>query len=284
MNWSRRSFLLGCGASFVTAFARAPRESPGPLGLEIYSLRRELAKDIPGTLTLVRSFGFDEVEVPNFYGLTASAFRAQLDRAHLRCTAMVAQHDQLSKDLSTVVDDARVLGATYVIYPWIPHQKEFTEADCRQGAENMNGWGRSLKQAGFEFCYHPHGYEFRPNREGTLFDLLASLTDPAVVNFQADVFWIAWPGQDPVKLLRKYPTRFPLVHLKDVRKGTKLGDLSGQAPEEVSVALGTGMLDFPAILRESKRIGVKRYYIEDEAREAAANIPESLTYLKSLGF
>ncbi len=128
LNLSRRSLLLGCGASVLV---RAPREPTGPLGLEIYSLRRELAKDVPGTLALVRNFGFVEVEVPNFYGLTADAFREQLDRAHLRCTAMVAQHDRLSKDLKGVVADARVVGATYVIYPWIPHQNEFTEADCR---------------------------------------------------------------------------------------------------------------------------------------------------------
>ena len=280
MNLSRRSFLLGCGASL---FAYAPRETFGPLGLEIYSLRRELAKDIPGTLRLVRSFGFDEVEVPNFYGLTAGAFREQLERVHLRCTAMVAQHDRLSQDLKGVVADARVVGAAYVIYPWIPHGNEFTEDDCRRAATVMNGWAKSLKEAGLELCYHPHGYEFRPFREGTLFDLLASLTDPATLNFQADVFWIAWPGQDPVKLLRKYPARVSLMHLKDIRKGTKLGDLSGHAPEEVSVAVGTGMLDFPAILREAKRIGVKHYYIEDEAPEAASNIPISLHYLRSLG-
>jgi len=281
LNLSRRSLLLGCGASVLV---RAPREPTGPLGLEIYSLRRELAKDVPGTLALVRNFGFVEVEVPNFYGLTADAFREQLDRAHLRCTAMVAQHDRLSKDLKGVVADARVVGATYVIYPWIPHQNEFTEGDCRRAATDMNRWGQSLKQAGLEFCYHPHGYEFRPSPEGTLFDLLVAKTDPATVNFQADVFWIAWPGQDPVKLLRRYPTRFVLMHLKDIRKGTKLGDLSGHAPEEVSVPVGTGMLDFPAILQQARKIGVKRYYIEDEAREAVSNIPVSLKYLKSFGF
>jgi sugar phosphate isomerase/epimerase len=253
------------------------------VGLQIYSLRRELAKDIPGTLALVQKFGFEEVEVPGFYGLTASGFREQLDKAHLRCTAMVAQYERLSKDLSGVVGDARTLGATYVIYPWIPHQKEFTEADCQQAATDMNRWGQGLKQAGLEFCYHPHGYEFVPFRRGTLFDFLAAQTDPAAVNFQADVFWIAWPGQDPVKLLRQYTKRFLLMHLKDIRKGTKLGDLSGHAPEEVSVPVGTGLLDFPAILREAETIGVKRYYIEDEAPDAISNIPISLQYLKSLG-
>ena len=140
MNLSRRSVLLGCGAAWLVG---AQRESPGPLGLEIYSLRRKFASDIPGTLALVRNFGFEEVEVPNFYGLTTRAFREQLDRAHLRCTAMVAQHDRLSQDLKGVVEDARIVDATYVIYPWIPHQNEFTEGDCRRAATDMNGWGRA---------------------------------------------------------------------------------------------------------------------------------------------
>jgi len=232
----------------------------------------------------VRQFGFEDVEVPSFYGLTAGEFRRQLDKARLRCSAMVAKHEQLSQELKGVISDARVLDATYVIYPWIPHQNDFTEDDCRRAAADMNRWGVALKQAGLEFCYHPHGYEFRPSREGTLFDLLAAQTDPAHVYFQADVFWIAWPGQDPVKLLRRYPRRFRLMHLKDIRKGTKLGDLSGHAPEETSVAVGSGILDFPAILREAQNIGVKRYYIEDEAPDAVSNIPISLKNLGSLGF
>ena len=280
MRLSRRSFLLLCSAAPLAA---STHESIPPLGLEIYSLRREMAKDLPGTLAMVRGFGFTEVEVPGLYGLTALAFRTQLNIAQLHCTALVAQHEQLISDLAAVVGNAHVLGAAYVIYPWIPHQDgEFTRADAGSAIANLNRWGKRLKDAGLQLCYHPHGYEFRPSPEGTLFDLLAQKTDPALVAFQADVFWIAWPGQDPVALLRRYATRFLLMHLKDLRKGSH-GNLTGQAPEETSVALGTGELDFPAILREAKRIGIRRYYIEDEAPDAVANIPVSLKYLKSLG-
>jgi sugar phosphate isomerase/epimerase len=195
----------------------------------------------------------------------------------------VAQYEPLHTNINGVITDAHALGALAVIFPWIPHQKAFTESECRQGCLEMNRWGGVLKQAGLEFWYHPHGYEFRPSQQGTLFDLMVALTDPAKVNFQADVFWIAWPGQDPVALLRKYPTRFVSMHLKDMRKGTKLGDSSGRAPADASVPVGSGMLDFPAVLREGKKIGIKWYYIEDEALEAAENIPISLRYLRTLG-
>jgi sugar phosphate isomerase/epimerase len=288
MNLSRRSFLLSIGGSLFAGaqkklFAALGLEN-APLGLEIYSLRKELSKDIPGTLAFVRQLGFQDVEVPEFYGLTSKEFREQLDKAGLGCSAMVAQHDRLIQDLQGVISDAQILNARYVISPWIPHKNDFTEADCRTGAADMNRLGKSLKEAGLGFCYHPHGYEFGNGPGGTLFDLLATETDPACVHFQADVFWIAWPGQDPVKVLERYPNRFLLMHLKDIRKGTKLGDQSGQAPPETSVALGNGMLDFPVILRMAKRIGIQRYYIEDEAPDAASNIPVSLRYLKSIGF
>ena len=281
---TRRTFLTLLGATAATA-AVGKDKFAGPLGLEIYSLRRELSKDVPGTLARVRQFGFEEVEVPGLYGLSAAAFRAELDKAGLRCTAMVAQDEVLRGHLESAVSDAKALGAQYVILPWIPHTgNNFTSEICLRAAEDMNRWGAQLRKAGLEMCYHPHGFEFRPSPEGTLFDLLAAKTDPACVNFQADVFWMAWPGQDPAKLLRRYPKRFLLAHLKDLRKGSKTGDLSGQAPEETSVAVGTGMIDFPAVLRGAKDIGVRRYYIEDEAPDAAANIPLSQKYLKAVRF
>ena len=282
---SRRDLLTLIGATAARGAAAGKDKFTGPLGLEIYSLRRELAKDMPGTLTQVRRFGFKEVEVPGLYGLSAREFRAQLDKAGLRCTAMVAQDEQLRGHFETAVKDARTLGAQYVILPWIPHpDDDFTAEICLRAADQMNRWGTALAKAGLTFCYHPHGFEFHPSPQGTLFDLLAERTDPATVQFQADVFWIAWPGQDPVQLLRRYPTRFLLAHLKDLRKGSRVGNLTGRAPEEASVALGAGRIDFPAVLRAAKDIGVKRYYIEDEAPEVAANIPVSMRYLERVRF
>jgi sugar phosphate isomerase/epimerase len=257
--------------------------SDRPLGLELYSLRREMGRDVPGTLSRVRDFGFQEVEVPGLYGLSAEKFRDELDRAQLRCSAMVAQWDQLSAKMDSVIHDAKALGAAYVICPWIPHGGKFTAEDAEKGADNFNRWGAILRAAGFQFCYHPHGYEFQPAAGGTLFDTLVSKTDPENVNFEMDVFWIVHPGQNPVALLEKYPTRFPLMHLKDLEKNTR-GDLSGSAPEESSVALGAGQVDWPAVLVAARRASVKRYYIEDEAAAAMRQVDESLKYLRGLEY
>lgn len=255
---------------------------PGPLGLELYSLRREIVKDLPGTLAFTRRLGFTEVEVPQLYGLSAKQFRSELNRADLKCTAMVAPEERLRMGVAIVADDAHTLGAAYVIYPWIAHSTSgFRRADCLHAADDFNRWGEQLKTAQLQFCYHPHGYEFAPSPEGTLLDTLIERTQPGTVQYQMDVFWIAWPGQDPVHYLRKYPRRFPLMHLKDLRKGLK-GNQTGQAPEDASVPVGTGSIDFRAVLETARTIGVKRFYIEDESPEAATQIPESLRYLRSL--
>lgn len=278
MRITRRSALLGLGAA---ALAPARSGVPGPLGLELYSLRREMRKDLPKTLAFTRKLGFTEVEVPELYGLTARGFRAELDKAGLVCTAMVAKDENLRAGIQSAADQAHELGASYVIYPWIPHPTGFDSDVCARAADNFNRWGEQFKASDLQFCYHPHGYEFASSADGTLLDTLIRSTRPEIVHFQMDVFWIAWPGQDPVAYLRRYPGRFPLMHLKDLRKGAT-GNQTGAAPEEVSVAVGSGSIDFPAILQQAQKTGVKRYYIEDESPAAPEQIPASLRYLNSL--
>jgi sugar phosphate isomerase/epimerase len=242
-----------------------------------------MEKDVPGTLSRVHDFGFREVEVPGLHGLSAEKFKENLDKSHLRCTAMVAQFDELSARLDSVINDAKALGAKYVICPSIPHGEKLTAEDVQKAAETFNKWGATLRGAGIQFCYHPHGFEFQPAGEGTLFDTLVSKTDPQNVNFEMDVFWIVHPGQNPVALLEKYPTRFPLMHLKDLDKSTH-GDLSGSAPENSSVALGAGQVNWPAVLAAARRASVKRYYIEDEAPSAMRQVDASLKYLRALQY
>ena len=104
---------------------------------------------------------------------------------------------------------------------WIPHKEgEFTREDLIKAVAIFNTAGKLLKEKGLQFCYHPHGYEFRPFENGTMFDYMVKHTDPRYVNFEMDVFWVKHSGQDPVALLKKYPTRFLMLHLKDCKSGT----------------------------------------------------------------
>ncbi|MGH7967482.1 MAG: FG-GAP-like repeat-containing protein, partial [Limisphaerales bacterium] len=283
-NWDtpRLDIFLNEGPAPENRFAGASFK--GPLGLELYSLRQILATNVTAGLALTKAMGFNEVEVPGFYGQSPITFRALLDQDALKCSALVAPYERLVGDLEGVARDASILGAKYVLCGWIPHNGDFTAADCDKAISDFNRCGQGLKRHGLIFCYHPHGYEFRPVGGGTLFDTMARRTRPEFVSFEADVFWIAHAGVDPVKLLQRYPDRFPLVHLKDLRKGTPTGVFTGAAPEETSVSIGGGQLDFPAILKECARVGVKRYYIEDEAPTAAAQIPSSIDYLRTARF
>ena len=279
ITMTRRTFLAATAAA--AGVARADSFT-GPLGLEIYSFRQAMKKEPLVTLANIRRLGFHEVEVPEFYGLPPRDFRSALDDNGLRATSFLAQYDRMSKELTGVIRDAHTLGATWVVFPWIPHNGALTLDDAHRAAKEMNAWARDLASADLRFAYHPHGYEFGPSPQGTLFDTLAAETDPATVAFEMDTFWIAVPGQDCVALLERYPKRFRLMHLKDLRKGSKTGDLSGQAPDEESVAVGSGMLPWPAILRAARKAGVERYYIEDESPDAMRQVPESLVYLHSL--
>jgi sugar phosphate isomerase/epimerase len=165
---------------------------------------------------------------------------------------------------------------------WIPHNgTDFTLADTENAISVFEKAGKVLAEAGLSLCYHPHGYEFRPHGDGTLFDLMVKKLNPAYVNFEMDVFWVKHPGQDPVALLKKYPNRFPLMHLKDRKPGTE-GNQFGTADDETNIVLGTGDVGIAAIMKEARRLGVKHFFIEDESVHAVNQIPQSLNFLKSL--
>ena len=250
-------------------------------GLELYSLRDDMKRDVPGTLKRVRQMGFDHVEAPGLYGLSAASFRRALDDAGLKATAFVAPYDQLKNDLAGVQANLKTLGARWALLPWINHGDKFERADAERAAKDMNSWSKALNAAGYRFAYHVHGYEFQPSDEGTLLDLMAQTTDTETVKFQLDTFWIVWPGQDCVALMRRYPMRFRILHLKDLRKGVK-GDLTGQAPVDDSVVLGDGVVPWKQVLDVAREQHVEDYFIEDESTKAAEQIPLSLAYLRKL--
>ena len=133
---------------------------------------------------------------------------------------------------------------------------------------------------GIKFFYHTHGFEFQPHGSGTLFDLLMTETKPEFVNYEMDVFWVVHGGQDPVSLFEKYGKRFALVHLKDMKKGTPTGLLTGSTDVTNDVTIGTGLIDYRRILPAAQKAGVKWYFIEDESPTSEQQIPQSMKYLK----
>src|SRR6266540_1786289 len=205
----------------------------GPIGLQLYSLREQFAKDVPATIDQTRGFGFVYVELAGAYNIAPETFKKQLYAKGLKPISGHFPFERFRDNVEEVAREAKALGLEYAGCAWIPHQEPFDEKTARE---------------------------------------------------EIDVFWIVHPGQDPVKLLEKYGSRFELMHVKDMKKGVQTGDLTGKSDVNNDVTLGTGMMDWPAILKAAQRAGVKWYFIEDESSASAQQIPLSLRYLERVKF
>ncbi len=256
----------------------------GPVGLQLYSLREQFAKDVPSTLDKVRSFGIEYVELAGTYKIPPEKFKALLDAKGLKPISGHFPYEKYRDQVEEVAREAKSLGLQYVGCAWITHKSPFDEKTMREAIAVFNRAGEALTKHGLKFFYHTHGYEFHPHGNGTLFDIMMAETKPEFVRYQMDVFWIVHPGQDPVKLLEKYGNRFELMHVKDMKKGIQTGLLTGQSDVKNDVTVGTGMMDWPAILKASQKAGVKWYFIEDESPTSEEQIPQSLRYLERVKF
>jgi len=260
----------------------------GPLGVQLYTFRGAFrGGDVPGTLARVRSLGFREVETAGMYGLSPQRFKEELDRAGLRAVSMHAGYEFFRDSLPVVVAQAKAVGARFVGVAWIPHPNgPMTVERARQAAADFNRWGQALRAEGLTFFYHIHGYEFVPDASGTVpMDVLMRETDANNVSFELDTFWAAHPGQDPAALLRKYPGRWKLMHLKDMKKGVVTPVHTGGAPpDESEVPVGSGQIDFRAVLKAAREAGIQHYFVEDETRDPFATVPVTTKWLESVKF
>jgi sugar phosphate isomerase/epimerase len=266
---------VGTGASFR-----------GPVGLVDYSLRDQLKKDGVNALNFIKEQGIKEVEIglESHYGIPREEYRAALNRLGLKPIAAHASLEFLLNKTAEAVEMAKFFDLKYIGCAWAPHKAPLDEAQTLKIAQDFNTVGKRLKEHGIQFFYHNHGFEFHPYKDGlTLFDLMMEKTDPDLVKYEMDVLWTVHPGQDPVKLLKKYPNRWIFMHLKDLAKGVK-GDLSGGTDPKHDVVLGTGQTDYPAVLKAAQEIGIKHYFIEDESPDVLKQIPQSLKFLSTVEF
>jgi len=262
------------------------KDFKGPVGLQTYSLRNHITKDGAKAYDYMKEQGFQYVEIGinNHYGMTKEELKAVLDKLGLTPIAAHAGLDYILKETDKAVAEAKFFGLKYVGVAWAPHQAPLDEKQTLQIAEDFNKAGKLLKEQGIQFFYHNHGFEFQPWKDGeTLFDLLMAKTDPELVKMQMDVMWTVFPGQDPVKLLKKYPDRWVLFHLKDLKKGVE-GNLSGGTDVNNDVPLGTGQVDYPTLLKAAQEAGIKYYFIEDESDNVLKQIPQSLKFLSTVEF
>jgi len=255
-----------------------------PLGVQLYTFRVLAKEDPVKMLETVHRLGFTHVEGGSTYGMSLEKYMEVLKANGLRTTSMLASYERFRDSADAIAAEAKALGASYAGIAWYPHQGAFTEADARKAIADFNTFGRKMKDAGLTFVYHNHGYEPVPFGDGTLLDLIIRETDPNLVKFEMDVLWTWLPGVDPVALIRKYPGRFKLMHMKDLKPGLPRGSLSAGLPEDQQAPLGEGQVPWAALLKAAEQDGFAYYYIEDETPTPLVNVPKSIAFLEGLKY
>jgi sugar phosphate isomerase/epimerase len=259
-------------------FSKVLKDTPGVVS---FTFRADFSKDVAGTLDYIKAMGITNIEFSNLFGKTASEMRALLDERGMFCTSYGVYYDALTNKTEKVIQEAKTLGAEFVRVGMIPHKGDFTVQDADVAIKDFNRVGKILKENGIEFAYHNHGYDFTPYLQSTLYDYLIQNTNPAYVSFELDILWVHQFGQDPLAYLKKYPARFKLMHVKDLKKGIPVG-LDVKTSSENDVPLGTGQINVQAILKQARKSPIKYYYLEDENSNARTQVSLSLAYVKNL--
>ncbi len=266
--------------TFLVITCMAVAANAQEVGLQLYSLRNQFKEDVPRTLKLINSWGISKIEGGGTYGMSLEAFQDLLRENNLDVVSVGSDFNDLEKNLSKVIKNAKDFGATYVMCAWVPHDgNNWGLEETKHATEVFNNAGKELKKEGLTLAYHAHGYEFRPYEEGTFFDYMAkNATD---FTFELDVYWAKHGGADPVALMKKYPGKMTLLHLKDMEHGVK-GNNTGHEDVETNVVLGTGQVDIAGVVAEAKKLGLEYMFIEDESSRVKEQVPMSLEFLESL--
>ena len=280
----KNAFCLCLLSIFGISFCCAQMGKPlfnHHIGVQAYTYRNSFPLNVAATLDTIKALGITEMEGPNPANTTPGDFKKMLDERGISMPSIGADYNMISKDPEEFVKRAKFWGSKYIMVAWIPHGKTFTIDDAKKAVDDFNRIGKILSESDITLCYHDHGYEFGPYEDGTLFDYIVKNTNPKYVSFEMDMMWTFHGGADPAKLLYKYKGRWKMVHLKDIRKGIA-NDLTGGTDTKNDVALGTGQLNIPEILKAANAVGIKHYFIEDESGDHATQIPVTIAYLKSL--
>lgn len=280
-----KEFSLGVGALTLTR-PRAVSLQAAPLGLPIglivYTVRDDCAKDLEGTLSKVAQIGYKEVEMyPPFFGRTAAEIRRILDQDGLTCPSAHWDVAKAASEWEKQLDDAREIGLKYMIST-IPRSKPAVLDDYKRGAELLNEQGEKCRKAGIQLAYHNHNFEFKTFDGVVGYDELLRSTDPALVKMEMDCFWVTFAGRDPVEYFKKYPGRFALLHIKDLKSGYTPS--TSKVENQPFTEVGRGVIDWKRIFAAAPKGGLKHYFVEQDRcdRPPLESIKISYDYLKAL--
>ena len=235
--------------------------NPRSLGVQLYTVRRNAKHDLPGVLTAIRQIGYDEVETYwDVYSHPAAELKRILNDHGLRVPSGHFNYDGLEAKL----DYAATLGVDYMICPMLPKPMWTSLDGFKRAADQFNQWGEQIKSRGMRFGFHNHNYEFRRFGETTGFDVLLSRTDPNLMCLEMDCYWMTQAGQDPLQMLRTLGSRIKLLHLKDCKPGFPPSQTMNKRAEHMT-PVGTGTIDWKAILATARQTGVQHMFVEQDS-------------------
>lgn len=287
----RRTFLgTMTAATLLTrrlAFAAGDHKID-KIGLQLYTVRDLMKQDFDGTLAKVAAIGYKEVEFAGYFDHSPKDVRAAVDRHGVTAPSAHIDYKSLGEKFPEVIEAAKVVGHEYLVNPWIEEEIRKQPDGWKHAAETFNRAGEACKKAGIQFAYHNHWFEFLPVNGKLPYDLLLTECDPNLVKMELDLCWITVGGQDPLKYFDRYPGRFPLVHVKDVKRVppvTAGGAQDFGSSMKDMTEVGSGIIDWKKIFAQSDKAGIKHYFVEhDNPKKPLESIKKSYDYLASLRF
>jgi sugar phosphate isomerase/epimerase len=278
---NRRAFLQRSAAGLAVlglprrAVAVPPFTGLDRIGVQLYTVRDAVQRDLEGTLARVAAIGYQEVEFAGYAGRTAAQVRDAVRRAGLNAPSAHVPLATLGQGWSRVLDDAHTVGHRYLVMPWLDEKDRLNLDAYRRIADRLNRAGEAASRAGLRFAYHNHDFEFTPMENRLPYDVLLEATDPAHVLLELDLYWITKGGQDPLAYFARWPGRFPLVHVKD----------SAGPPEHRMADVGAGTIEWARIFAHRKQAGIEHFFVErDDPPDPFASIAASHGYLSDLRF
>lgn len=274
---SRRRFLRQSSVAgllgLLSAFSsQAQGRKISRIGLQLYSLRNEMASDFEGTLRKLAELGYKEMQFAGYHGKSPEYVKKLLDQLELTSPASHVSLNLVRKELDKQIDIAREMGQRYIVVPSIPSD-ERTLDHYQLHAETLNEAGERCRKAGLAIAYHNHSFEFELQSNMTGYDHLLASTDPSLVSFELDLYWAVNAGADPITLFKKHPGRFPLVHVKDQNASGEMVDV------------GKGVINFSEIFKHSDTAGIRHYFVEHDYPDDGINsIADSYNALSNIKF
>lgn len=274
-----RDTLGGVGAGLLLKSGQTSAEDGGRIrrvGLQLYTVRKELREDFDGTLRRVAAVGFREVEFAGYFDRTPGQVKKALSDVGLKSPSAHVDLKTLSGELGRAIDAAKAVGHRYLVLAYLSPGERQSADDYRRLAALLNRAGERCSKAGLRLAYHNHDFEFATLDGQVPYDLLLKETDPGLVKLELDIYWISKAGRRPEEYFDKYPGRFELFHVKDM-DGT---------PGRSFTEVGRGTIDFRRIFGRSGQAGVRHYFVEQDETPGppleSARI--GYEYLRSLRF